>query len=489
MIATLMVATSGLIYELLAGTLCSYLKGDSVYYFSTIVGTYMFAMGVGSWLAKFIPRGLLKAFIWVQLLLALSGGLLTTFLMYCYTSGWPFLPCLYASVMWVGLLVGTEIPLVMRILEPESEFSDLVSKVLSFDYIGALLASVAFPLLLIPQLGVFRTGYLFGLVNLVVAFSLISLLKSKYDRVLLFAWGAIVGVILIGAWVYTDTFTQWSEKQLLGGQVLHSVESPYQKIVVTADGSFIELYLNNHLQFSTFDEYRYHEALVAPALSQVGEVHNVLICGGGDGLAVRDVLRFAPKAKVTLVELDKAVTDLFCSPELAQLNEGALLDPRVTIVNTDAFHWVRTNSEFYDVIVVDFPDPNDYGVGKLYTTTFYQNLKTLLKPSGALVVQASSPFVGRKAYWCEVHTMEAAGLTCYPYHVQVPSFGAWGYVLAFPDDRPLAPLAQQDYRFLTQDYFTASLVFPKDMQELETGVNQLFDQVLVQYFRQDWQAH
>ena len=164
-----LIAACGLIYELVAGTLASYLLGDSVFQFSTVIGSYLFAMGVGSYLSRYITRGLVARFISIELMVGLVGGFSSAalFLAFAYTQGFRLI--LYAVVVAIGILVGLEIPLLMRILKNRLEFRELVAHVLTFDYLGALAASLLFPILLVPKLGMVRSALLFGIVNAGVA--------------------------------------------------------------------------------------------------------------------------------------------------------------------------------------------------------------------------------------------------------------------------------------------------------------------------------
>src|SRR2546425_6948116 len=168
-ISVLLVAACGLIYELVAGTLASYLVGDSVFQFSTIIGTYLFAMGIGSALSRYINRGLANRFVWIELLLAVTGGCSSAILMlaFAFTQGFELI--LYALVIVMGVLVGLEIPLLMRIVRDRYQFRDVIAHVLTFDYLGALGASLLFPILLVPRLGLVCSAMLFVLINAAVA--------------------------------------------------------------------------------------------------------------------------------------------------------------------------------------------------------------------------------------------------------------------------------------------------------------------------------
>ncbi|MBI1916262.1 MAG: polyamine aminopropyltransferase [Planctomycetes bacterium] len=508
----LIIATCGLVYELLAGTAASYLLGDTVFQFSTVIGVYLFAMGVGSWLSRFIDKQLAWVFVEVELAVALLGGLASPifFLGHAYLSF--FQVVLYAVVFLIGTLVGLEIPLLMRILEGTIEFKDLVSRVLAFDYVGALIASLAFPMLLLPSLGIMRTSLAIGIVNALVGLWATWLLRPQIKgSVTALRARAILVIVLLGVGiVFSNRLILFAEEGIYADPVVFTRTTPYQRIVVTrGTGGVFRLYLNGHLQFNSVDEYRYHEALVHPAMAAVVSPKRVLVLGGGDGLALREVLRHPNVESVTLVDLDPGMTRLSDRyPPLGQLNEQAYHDAKVRVVNEDAYIWVQKappDGRPFDVILIDFPDPHSYALGKLYTTHFYRLLKRHLTRDGAIAVQCTSPFMAPKTFWCIVKTLEASGYRVKPYHVAVPSFfGVWGFSLAKREEDELKvpervprDLRRPDgtpvrLRFLNDDALKAMFVFPEDMQlpaDEKVEVNRLDNQVVVQYHEAEWKRY
>ncbi|MDM0055052.1 polyamine aminopropyltransferase [Variovorax fucosicus] len=487
------IAACGLVYELTAAALSSYLLGDSVLQFSTIIGTYLFAMGVGSWLSRYFERQLPAHFLRIELLVALVGGTLPAilFLANAWVPG-AFRPLLYGLVMVVGALVGLEIPLVMRILKRNVQLKDLVSQVLTFDYLGALAVSIAFPLLLVPQLGMIRTGLLFGFMNAAVALWALWLFRHELRRVGVHALACLLTLAAIGAaFVGAERITTVAEDKFYQDRIVFSASSPYQRIVVTRGQLGHRLFLNGNLQFAERDEYRYHEALVHPVMAAQGAPKKVAVLGGGDGMAVREILKYPSVEQVTLVELDPNMTTLFSTHEtLSALNGGALKSPKLKIVNTDAFQWLQQGGpaadDTFDVIVVDFPDPTNFAIGKLYTSAFYALLEKRLSASGYAVIQTTSPLVARRSFWTVATTIESVGLLATPYHAHVPSFGEWGFIIA--SRRPYRqPDALPDgLRFLTAKTLPLLFDFPKDMARVPTEVNRLSNQVLVTTYEQEW---
>ena len=487
-INVLVIAACGLIYELLAGTVASYVLGDSVTQFSLIIGLYLSALGAGAWLSRFIDRDLAARFVDVELAVALVGGLSAPLLFLGFARLTWFQLFLYLVVFAIGVLVGLELPILMRILREHLDFKELVSRVLSFDYVGSLVAAVLFPMFLVPRLGLVRTSIVFGLLNAGVGLYGTWLLRPLLRGVrVLRVRAAIVFVILVIALVRADTLTALAEDELYADEIVYATSSPYQRILVTKNAAGFQLFLNGNLQFSSADEYRYHEALVHPAMAAARAPRRILVLGGGDGLALREILKYPSVQSVTLVDLDPKMTALATSfPELGRLNHHSLSDPRVRVINEDAMIWIGRVHDLFDAVIVDFPDPNSFALGKLYTTRFYRLLRARLAPGAAISVQSGSPLFARQSFWCIVRTMEASGLHVRPYQTTVPSFGVWGFALASatPFDAPRHVAVP--VRFLDDPTLAAMFVFPLDMAAVPVEINRLDNQMLVRYYEEEW---
>lgn len=485
-----LIAACGLIYELVAGALASYLLGDSVTQFSTIIGTYLFAMGIGSWLSRFVVRGVVTRFVIIELMVGVVGGLssLLLFLAFAYTEA--FRPTLYGLVLLIGILVGLEVPLLMRILKDRFSFKDVVANVLTFDYIGALFASLLFPLLLVPRLGLVRSALLFGVINVAVGLWSTWLFRDVLPRRRWLQGAGTLALLVLGGGLWKgQAITTLAEEGMYADPIILAKDTRYQRIVLTNWKDDLRLYLNGHLQFASRDEYRYHEALVHPGLAAVPSRARVLVLGGGDGLAVREVLKYADVRQVTLVDLDEGMTALFQThPRLTTLNRGALTDRRVTVVNADAFTWLAANSAQFDFVIIDFPDPSNYHVGKLYTSAFYRLVKQHLAPGAFIAVQSTSPMFARQSFWSIVATLEGAGLRTWPYHVYVPSFGEWGFVIAGVSSYAPPTQLPGALRYLTASALPSLFDFPADMQRVPAEANRLNDQVLVRYYEHEFDA-
>jgi spermidine synthase len=487
-ISVLLVAACGLIYELVAGTLASYLLGDSVLQFSTVIGTYLFAMGLGSALSRYLNRGLVYQFIWIELLLGVIGGFSSAMLMlaFAFTQGFEII--LYAVVIVMGVLVGLEIPLLMRIVKDGYDFRDVIAHVLTFDYLGALGASLLFPILLVPRLGLVRSAMLFGIINAAVALWSTFLFAKQLStaRTLRAACVVVLCGLAIGM-AQAKKISATAEENIYADEIIFARDSRYQHLVLTRFKDDLRLFLNSHLQFSSRDEYRYHEALIHPGLSSIPAPRRVLVLGGGDGLAVREILKYPQIESITLVDLDPEMTRIFSTnPMLTQLNQKSLLSPKLHITNADAFPWIDSNTDSFDFIVIDFPDPTNYSLGKLYTTAFYRAVARHLSAQGLMVVQSTSPMFARDSFWCIAATLKQAGLRTYPYHVYVPSFGEWGFVIASDHQYTPPTSLPSGLRFLDVAGIPLLFQFPPDMAPMEVPPNQLNDQVLVRLYDQDW---
>jgi spermidine synthase len=483
------VATCGLIYELIAGTLASYLLGDSVTQFSTIIGVYLFSMGIGSYLSKYFNRNLLGWFVQIEILVGLVGGTSSSLLFLLFDVVESFRVLLYLLIGLTGVLVGLEIPLLMRILDNSKfEFKEIVSKVFTFDYIGALLASIVFPLLLVPYLGLIKTSFFFGMLNVLVAWVMCVKYRNQMPWARYLQVATILAMLfLLTGFVFSNKIQSFAETMAYNEKIIFSKSSPYQRIILTRNNRDIRLYLNGNLQFSSVDEYRYHEALVHPGLQAIDKPASVLVMGGGDGFAVREILKYPSVRNITLVDLDPEMTGLFTkNPLLADLNQHSMRSPKLQVINADAFQWLKACNQHFDFIVIDFPDPSSYSIGKLYSNTFYRLLLSVLSEKGAIVVQSTSPFVAPQSFWCVDKTLQSVGFRTLPYHTYVPSFGEWGYVMAFKNALKTPQQFLPQLRFINSESFRQMLYFPKDMQRVETEVNKLNNQILVHYFETEW---
>jgi spermidine synthase len=487
------VAVCGFVYELVIIALGTYLFGNSIFQVSVVLAAFVSAMGLGSLLAKPLQRRAVEAFVVVEAAVALLGGLSAMLLYAAFAWADLYEPTMIATASLIGLLVGCEIPLLLTLMQRirREDAGTSVADLLAADYLGAVIAGVGFPFVLLPLLGQIQAALAVGALNALAGVVVWRLMRAP-RRVVLAPAGVLV--VLAAAAVWSSDFEVQARQSLFDDPIVHGERTRYQDIVLTESRSGdLRLFLNGDLQFSSADERRYHEALVHPAMN--GPHGRVLVLGGGDALALREVLRHPGVEQATLVELDPRMVELARRDErLAALNERALADPRVRVIQDDAFRWLRSSAGRYDVIVADFPDPDDAGTAKLYSVEFYDGLRRrALAPGGRLVVQAGSPYFAPEAYWSIERTLREAGWGTRPYHVDVPSFGDWGFLLAAPGDAapplrlrtpPGAPL-----RTLDRATLAAAAVFPPDRRRMAVEPSTLNRPRILDYQRMGWHEY
>ena len=480
-------AACGIIYELALLTLSASLNGGTIVATSLIVTGYIAALGAGALLVKPLLGRAAITFIAVEALLGIVGGLSATalYVMFAFLDGSMWV--LGVGTALIGGLVGAEVPLLMTLLQtgrvrPNTDSdTDLatdtgrtLANLNAADYLGALIGGLVWPFALLPQLGMIRGAAVTGIVNLVAAaivsiFLLRHALGARQLAAALCALAAALG-LLATLLVHAHGIETTSRQRLYADPIIAYRHTAYQEIVVTRRDNDMRLYLDGGLQFSTRDEYRYTESLVYPALGD--GARSVLILGGGDGLAARELLRQPGVERIVQVELDAAVIEI-ARTTLREANGGALDNPRVGIVIDDAMTWLRVAHPGlrppggFDAVIVDLPDPDTPVLGRLYSAEFYTLVAPALAPGGLMVVQAGSPFSTPTAFWRTVSTIQAAGYAVTPYHVHVPTFGDWGFALARRGDTAPAPSMPRNappLRYLNQPVLQAATVFSDDIR-------------------------
>jgi spermidine synthase len=470
-------AACGIIYELALLTLSASLNGGGIVATSLIVAGYIAALGAGALLVKPLLAWAAVTFVAVEALLGIVGGLsaVTLYVMFSFIGG--SLVMLAVGTALIGGLVGAEVPLLMTLLQqrrtaakdPATDTGRTLANLTAADYLGALIGGLAWPFILLPHLGMIRAAAATGIINLLAAgivsiFLLRQVLTGRQLTTALCALAAALALLATLLLRAQDIETT-SRQRLYADPIIAYRQSAYQEIVVTRRGNDMRLYLDGGLQFSTRDEYRYTESLVYPALG--AGAHSVLVLGGGDGLAARELLRAPGVEKIVQVELDPAVIEL-ARTTMRSANGGSLDNPRVDIVTDDAMTWLRgLHSGSFDAVIVDLPDPDTPVLGRLYSTEFYGLVSRALAPGGLMVVQSGSPYSTLIAFWRTVSTIEAAGYAVTPYHVYVPTFGDWGFALARrggPAPRPTMPPNAPPLRFLNQSVLDAATVFADDVR-------------------------
>lgn len=486
-----------IIYELLIASTVSYFLGDGVKYFSLTIGVYMAAMGAGSFASKYIDGDLLRKFVIAELILGITGGLSVPALYIAYAYSDAFIPVYIGFTAFIGFLIGLEIPFLTRLTTEYNRLKSGIANILSFDYLGALVATVSFPFLLLPVFGVYRSSLIFGLINMSIGFVILHLFRDEIGKKAtksLKSLTIIFSLTLVGMIILSGHFLKHWDNHLYEDRVVHSAQSRYQRIVLTRDRNDIRLFLDGNLQFSSADEHRYHESLIHVPMSirAGGPVKRVLLLGAGDGMAVRELLKYPDIREIILVDLDKAVIDLARSNHyIAALNQHSLDNPKVKLITADAFVYLAENTDRFDFIVCDLPDPNNNSLTRLYSKQFYKLIRRNLTADGLFVTQATSPYFAADAFWSIVTTVKAAGFAeVRPYHTQIPSFGDWGFVTAartFGDIN--IPAIGAETKFLDRDHFASLFSFPKDIRRQDVKVNMLDRPVLLGYYLNGWREY
>lgn len=498
------VSICGIIFEVLFGALGSYILGDGVKQYTLTISLFLTGMGIGASISERVTKRLILAFIYIEFFVALIGGFssFTMFGITAYTPDGTDAFYLYFVTIIVGALTGVELPILIRKANEIGEtIGRSTARVLFSDYAGGLIGGLLFAFLLRPQFGIVKSAFLVGLVNLVVALVVLWLFREEVKRFALHVTvGVVIGILLILGVFFGEATAFSFEQKLYEDPIIHMEQSQYQKIILTQDGDDLRLYLNGGLQFSSFDQHRYHDALVHPVMSQAKQHDHVLILGGGDGLAANEILKYDDVQDITLVDLDPAVTEMAeTEPRLLDLNNRSLLNDKVTIHNQDAFTYLKETDQVYDVIIVDLPDPNDESLNKLYTEEFYSLVRNHMHPEGAMIVQATSPVFATESYWTIDETIHATGLETENLHLDVPSFGNWGFVMA--SRNPIDPESLKVT--VPTEYLKSSMIpgmteFGKDEDKEITNAdgekvtlrpNTLVDPHLIEIYQQEWKHY
>lgn len=531
----------GIAYEYTLSKIASDILGNSAQQWAIVIAIMLFCMGLGAEIQQYIPdRRIVPMLAGSQIALALLGGYGSLGLIFIFSS-WPshFVLVKYLLVSGVGILVGFEIPLLTRINEQFSkDVKSNLARILKMDYLGALLGALVWVFYLLRNFTMIEAGLLLALTTLVSALLLVRAFPEKCEEHKGWIYVSLVaGTVLIGlAWMEGTNWTQTAEQRLYRDKIIFSKTTKYQHVVLTESrNGDISCFINGHLQFNSVDEHMYHEHLVHPVMQIAPRRDRVLILGGGDGLALREVLKYEDVDSVTLVDLDPAMTDLAKgNPYLSKLNEGSLANPivvdlknevlkdnatrrnvvensrgiqigqvaelpEVYLLNMDAAQFLAQAPGRYDVIIIDFPDPNAPELANLYSQHFYGYLGRKLSADGIYVQQSTSPYHAKEVFLCIGRTIESAGLSAVPYHDNIPSFGEWGWWIGgnaglYPEAKVKTLLQSVQEltnltEYLTPDLIKSSLYFGKNqLSTKESAVNTLTNPCIHRYYLEAWQS-
>ena len=540
-LTTFIMGGCGLAYEYTLSRVAADLLGNSGRQWALVIGAMMFCMGIGADLQKRLDdRLLIDKFIAAEILLGISGGIGPLVLLFCYgLAPEYYIIVQYTFICVIGLLLGFELPLIARLNSVYTEHLKFnLGKVLKMDYIGALAGALIWVFLLPRFFTLIESAFILGLLNLSAAAIILVYFRNKISlSIRLWAFFIAALLLLSGGLYQARTWTASAEQYLYRDRIIFSQTTRYQHIVMTQSrAQEIACYINGSLQFNSADEYIYHENLVHPAFTLAPDARRVLILGGGDGLAAREILKYQHLREVVLCDLDPEMTNLAqTDPTLTRLNQDSLgsaklnilqnnslvpletsekilvqnqkkrfgsrpeLVAEVTLVNLDAASLLENLAGKFDIIIIDFPDPNNEELAKLYSRTFYRRLASRLAIDGIFVQQATSPYHAKEAFLCVGRTMQAAGLNAIPYHDNVPSFGEWGWWLGGHHERwsekslrkGLATVEELAIktRYLTPELIQASLNFGKNqLNSHETEINTLVNHKIFTYYLRGWQT-
>ncbi len=432
-IALFATGLSGIVAEYILSTLASYFLGDSTTQWTLILSFMLFAMGLGSRLSQNLKGDLLVIFIFIEFLLSLlvAFSALTVYTASSFTIYNGLI--IYTLSILVGLMIGLEIPLVARLNEQYEELRVNIASVMEHDYYGSLAGGLFFAFVGLPRLGLTYTPFVLGLVNFSVAMWLFFYLRntvSAKGKMYIQGVGVVVFLILISGAFFAKPIIFFAEQARYKDQVVFEQQSKYQKLVITQWKNHHWLFINGSQQFSTLDEAMYHEPLVHPVMKLTPQRQNILIMGGGDGLAMREILKYPDVQKVTLVDLDPAMTDLGKNnPILRDVNKDAMRHPKLKILNQDGYTFLANTQEYFDVVIIDLPDPRTIELGRLYSQEFYQMCYKQLRPHGLIITQSGSPYYSTRAFECINRTVAKAGFNTIQMHAQILTLGEWGWTI------------------------------------------------------------
>jgi len=532
----LFVGICGISYEYTFSRLASDILGNSVKQWAIIIGLMMFFMGIGADLQKYFPdKYNVDNFILLEVILGLLGGIGPSITLYAF--GYlhdHFILIHYFFICSIGLLIGLEIPLLTRVNEMTvPSLKHNLGLILKMDYIGSFVGAMVWVFILPRFFNMLEISFFLGIINISVAlFAWLWFYPwMQFPRLIPLA-GILVMIILVIGIINGKKITSYAEQKLYRDPIVYTKTTTYQRIVITKNRSNdLYLYINGHLQFSSIDEYIYHEFLVHPVMASLKQRKKILVLGGGDGLAVREILKYNDVETIFLVDIDPEMTNLAAtSPELVALNKGALASAKVMLENPggvakgdkvkltqsgqghfrrqkkheeievhlysiDAYAFVQSISGIYDAIIIDFPDSNNEDLAKLYSREFYSMLKDKLAFDGLIIQQSSSPAFAKEVFLIIGRSMKEAGLECVPLHQVVPSFGDWGWWVAGHDERYSKKTLQeklrkpaelpQDVKYITGELINSSMQFGKNaLESSNQDINTLLNKRIYFYYEQ-----
>ncbi len=536
---------SGLVNEYVLATLTTYILGNSIEQFSIVIASMMLMMGISGFVqSRMSDNNLIYKFIGVEVVMAVLGGFapLAIYGAFAYFD-YNFAVVHYFFVLSVGFLIGFEIPIVMRIINQQHiSLKTNLAIVYAMDYVGAFVGAIIWVKVLLKfypltEISFIVAGFNFAVALITVTYFMLSGLIKH--RVITATVMLMTVLILLTGYLNNRDISDLFEQRFYDDPIIHKTTTKYQHIVLTENKQLgdIRLYINGNTQFSSLDEKRYHDLLVHPVMSIANQPEHALILGGGDGLALRELLKYKNLKSITLVDLDPDMIKLASeNPQLRQLNKDAFQDARlhislpsnVTSVNVkgiyldpknsvitnmqaewvatvdvysiDADQFIRTKSEQrWDVVIIDFPDPSSVELSKLYSQQFYRQLRRQLSNNAFVAIQSTSPYHAKESFLAIGQTLKSAGFNILPYRQNIPSFGDWGFHLAWASGESEQTIKNKlkkvEHFTVNTDYVTpelmlASLAFGKGELTSKTNcVNTImFPCLLTNYTNDGWRV-
>ncbi|MEC7640723.1 MAG: polyamine aminopropyltransferase [Nitrospinota bacterium] len=488
---------AAIVAEYTLATLATYLLGNAIFQWTVVISLMLFSMGLGSRFSREIQEQLLDRYVLTEFGLSLFCALSAIFCYWvsAFTAHTSLI--IYSASCLIGFFIGLEIPLITRIKDNYESLRVNISSVMEYDYYGALAGGGLFAFLFLPFLGLTYTPILLGMINLLVAGIIIWKFSEMLNRKASLRTAFAISLVLITlAGLAAKPIVLFGEQHKYKDKIIYQEQTRFQKIIITQWKDNYWLFLNGSTQFSTYDEERYHEPLIHPALSLLKERGDILVLGGGDGLAVREILKYPDVKQVTLVDLDPAMTHLARTfPALLKVNRGSMNDPRVRVINQDAYQFITNNDKLFDAVIVDLPDPKSVSLSLLYSVGFYKMINKHLKLYGVVVTQGTSPLYSPDAFLCVKNSMEAADFSVIPYQNSIPTMGQWGWHLGVKKQVMSVEAAREkltqinfeklETRFLNRDAMISMTHFGKGLFEQGKFIepNTEFNHKILEYYR------
>jgi spermidine synthase len=448
LIITIILAFCSIVYELLLANTLAIITGNYIWWQSLTIGIYIGGLGLGAYWSEKL-KDTYKSVINIEITLSLLGVFSVVYVyllhgsykyldnLFFYTGDFHstiylqnlfiikfiFFIMVQALTFSIGLLSGFEIPLMVRIAEDRlGEDSDSEYQIFGINYIGTLVGTTFFAYLLLPKLDVVKTSVVVALLNLLVCvYFIVRYLKVDRRRYLACVSAVLILGLTIGInekkitqsylklFYYMPKVLAQDSENLNGLYTkinnLPEVErskSLYQYLDIFSyptieNGVYKDstiLTLDTNFQFNTTTEFFYHQAFAHVSIAMNEKVpKKVLLLGGGDGLLLRELLKYDEIESIDFIELDEKMLDL-ANGRFAELNQHSLKNPKVKIQVNDGFYYLRNTTNKYDAIFIDFPYPNSYDLARLYSVEFYKYVNKALNPGGFVILDA--PFYDKE---------------------------------------------------------------------------------------------